>query len=182
MTSIAKHVTRLAGFAGVAFAVSGCGYALAGRGNALPATIKVIGVPMLVNQSTTPDLDRILTEAIRQELLAKGRYTVVPRTTGVDAVLTGVIMPVRMTPMGLTQANQASRYLVTVIASVEFREQPADTVFWANPSFRLSEEYPVPSGSGGVDQTALFQADTQALERLARNFARSLVMSILESM
>lgn len=182
MTSIAKLVTRVAVLGAATVIVSACGYALAGRGNAVPATVKRIGVPMLVNQSKTPDLDRILTEAIRHELLAKGRYTVVPDATGVDAVLTGVIMPVRMTPMGLTQANQASRYLVTVMASLEFRLKPDDTIFWANPSFRLSEEYEVPSGSGATDQTALFQADTQALERLARSFARSLVASILESM
>ncbi len=182
MTSMQKLVARAAAVGAAAVIVSACGYALAGRGNALPVHIKRIGVPMLVNQSKTPDLDRILTEAIRQELAAKGRYTIVHDATGVDAVLTGVIRPVLMTPMGLTQANQASRYLVTVMASLEFRELPADTVFWANPSFRLSEEYPVPSGSDTTDQTALFQADRQALERLARNFARSLVMSILEAM
>ncbi len=175
-----KLVARAAAVGAAAVIVSACGYALAGRGNALPVHIKRIGVPMLVNQSKTPDLDRILTEAIRQELAAKGRYTIVHDATGVDAVLTGVIRPVLMAaPMGLTQANQASRYLVTVMASLEFRELPADTVFWANPSFRLSEELPVPSGSDTADQTALFQADRQALERLARNFARSLVMSIL---
>ncbi len=182
MTMMAKLFTRAGALVATAVIISACGYALAGRGNALPPTIKRIGVPMLVNHSTTPDLDRILTEAIRQELLAKGRYTVVPDATGVDAVLTGVIRPVRMDPMVVTQANQASRYLVTVMASLEFREQPADTVFWSNPSFRLSEEYDVPTGAAGTDQTALFQADRQALERLARNFARSLVASILEAM
>ncbi len=42
-----------AGRVGLAGRVVSCGYALAGRGNALPATIKIIGVPQFVNQSTS---------------------------------------------------------------------------------------------------------------------------------
>jgi hypothetical protein len=49
----------------LALSASGCGYALAGRGNTLPSHIRRIGVPMFENHSNTPDLDRILTEAPR---------------------------------------------------------------------------------------------------------------------
>ena len=164
----------------VALVSSGCGYALAGRANTLPANVRRIGVPMLVNQSTTPELDQILTDAIRQELQSRRRYTVTTDTTGVDAVLSGTIMPIQTNLTGLTSARQASKYLITVIANIEFRFQPANTVHWANPNFRSSEEYDVPTGTGATDQTLVFQADRQALERLARTFARTLVASILE--
>ena len=170
-----------AGLAAAALVAASCGYALNGRGNALPAPIKRIGVPLLVNQSSTPELDQILTEAIRQELRSKGRYVVVPETTGVDAILSGTVMPVRTRAEGLTEARQAARYLVTVVASIEFREMPANTVLWSNPAFRIVEEYDVPSGSA-TDQTLVFQADRQALERLARAFARSLIATIFEAM
>ena len=36
---------------------AGCGYALAGRGNALPPHIRIIGVPGLTNLSTTPGIE-----------------------------------------------------------------------------------------------------------------------------
>jgi hypothetical protein len=166
----------------LAIAASGCGYALAGRASSMPAHIKRIGLPMLVNQSTTPELDQILTNAIRQELSSRGRYTVVHDTTGVDAVLTGTIMPIQTNLTGMTEARQAARYIVTVIANVEFKELPANTVHWANAAFRASEEYEVPTGTGATDQTLVFQADRQALERLARTFARALVASIFEGM
>jgi hypothetical protein len=42
-----------------------CGYALAGRGNALPEKIKVIGVPDFTNRSTVANVDRVLAEAVR---------------------------------------------------------------------------------------------------------------------
>ena len=171
----------------VAVTATACGYALAGRGGSLSpkadgTPIKRIGVPLLVNQSTTPDLDQIFTNAIRQELQSKGRYTVTTDTTGVDAVLSGVMLPIQTNLTGLTEARQASKYIVTVTANVEFREQPANTVRWSNPSFRMSEEYDVPTGTGATDQTLLFQADRQALERLARTFARNLISTIFEGM
>lgn len=166
----------------LAFFAAGCGYALAGRSSALPANIRTIGIPMLVNQSVTPDLDQILTNAIRQEVQSKGRFRVTHESTGVDAVLTGTIMPVQTNLTGLTEARQAQRYIVTVSANIEFRELPANTVYWANPTFRASEEYELPTGAGATDQTLVFQADRQALERLARTFARALVASIFEGM
>jgi hypothetical protein len=162
--------------------VSSCGYTLAGRGNALPDWIKRIGVPMLLNQSTTPEIDQILTEAIRQELRSKGRYMVVADSTGVDAVLTGAIRPIRTDAMGLTEARQAARYNVTVMASIEFKELKTNTVIWTDPTARYSEEYDLPSGATGTDPTLVFQADRQALERLARAFARRIIASIFEAM
>jgi len=59
---------------GAGVLTSGCGYALAGRGNALPANIVAIGVPPFVNESTTPDVDRVLTEEpLRRRLAEAGR-------------------------------------------------------------------------------------------------------------
>lgn len=165
----------------LAFVTAGCGYTLAGRTNPFPQ-IRTIGVPMFVNQSVTPDLDQILTTAIRQELQSKGRYRVTTDSTGVDAVLTGTIMPVQTNLTGLTEARQAQRYIVTVMANVEFKELPTNKVHWSNASFRASEEYEIPTGQGATDQTLVFQADRQAMERLARTFARALVASIFSGM
>jgi len=47
---------------------SGCGYALAGRGNTLPASIKIIGIPLFVNHSQTGDIDQVLTRDAAREL------------------------------------------------------------------------------------------------------------------
>lgn len=182
MTATRRMWLAAAVLSAVTVGSGACGYALAGRASALPANIKRIGVPMFVNQSTTPDLDQIITQAVRAELLSRGRFTITPDTNGVDAVLTGTILGLRPNTTGLTEARQASRYIVTLTANVEFREQPANTVYWSNPSFRSSEDYEVPDGTGATDQTLLFQADRQALERLARSFARSLVASIFGGM
>jgi hypothetical protein len=161
-------------------AVAGCGYALAGRGNALPDSIRVIGVPDFVNQSSVPDFDTALTAAVRVEFVSKGRYRIVPDANGVDGLLEGTVTNVRLEPVAFTSDNQASRNILIVTANVSFREVATGRVIWANPSFQVRDEYQV-STSTVADASALLTQDTSARERIARSFARSVVTSIFEA-
>ena len=163
------------------FATSGCGYALAGRGNTLPDDIRTIGVPDLVNESTEAEIDRVLTSALRNEFQGKGRYVVQPQAAGVDAVLTGKVSSVRLEPVAFTPDGQAQRYQVVVTAAVEFKDLKRNQVLWSNPFFTAREEYSLTTSATANDPTALFRQDANALDRLARNFARSVVTSILEA-
>jgi hypothetical protein len=165
----------------IGLAVSACGYALAGRGNSLPAYVKIIGVPQFVNQSRTADLDTILTEAVRQEFQNRGRFRVVADTSGVDALLTVTVQPIIATPIEFNAARLASKYTIFVVANVQFMDEHEKKPFWANPTFRVTEEYAAPNPDTVSDPSLLFSADKNALDRLARNFARTLVTSILES-
>lgn len=160
---------------------SGCGYALAGRGNSLPASITSIGVPDFVNQSTTPDIDRVLTEAVRAEFQTKGKYRILPDAAGVDGLLVGRVLNVILQPSAFTSQNQVSRNLIIASASIEFTEVAASRVIWANPSFQVRDEFDVTTGQSANDPTALFAQDANALDRLARSFARSVVTSIFEA-
>src|SRR5215218_2843 len=105
----------------LAGASSGCGYALAGRGSFLPAYIKVIGIPQFGN-ATPYEVDQVITERVRSEFIGRGKYRVLPQSTGVDAVLTGEITNLTIAPASFTEQQQASRYVVTVIAKLEFRD------------------------------------------------------------
>jgi outer membrane lipopolysaccharide assembly protein LptE/RlpB len=167
--------------AAVLLAAGGCGYALAGRGNTLPADLRTIGVPDLVNESTEAEIDRVLTGALRTEFQGRGRYVVQPQAAGVDAVLTGRVSSVRLEPMAFTPDGQAQRYQVVVTAAVEFKDLKRNQVLWSNPSFIAREEYSLTTGTTANDPAALFRQDANALERLGRNFARSVVTSILEA-
>ena len=52
---------------------------------------------------------------------------------------------------------------------------------WTNPSLVFRDEYDVNSNVAGVDASAFFRQDANALERLSKNFARNVVTSILEA-
>jgi PBP1b-binding outer membrane lipoprotein LpoB len=163
----------------LAFVISGCGYALAGKGNTLPAYIKTIGVPPFQNLSTTPELDRMITDAVVVELQKRGKYSVVSETDGVDAILTGALQSVTPTAINFTDAQQVSKYNVTVVARAEFKETKDNKITYSD-TIRVTDEYDVVGGLAGGDLATVFTQDRNALTRLAKSFATSLVSSILE--
>ena len=166
---------------GTTMASSSCGYALAGRGNTLPAYVRVIGVPAFVNQSSTPDVDVKLAEAVRAEFLGRGRYKIEPTETGADAVLIARITSVTLTPANFAE-RQASRYFLTVTASIEFKDMRDNgKVLWSSASFQEQDEYDVANAANATDIAALLRTDTNAMDRLARKFARKAVTAILEA-
>jgi len=79
---------------------AGCGYTLAGRGAFLPANIKAIGVPTFTNPTTVFNLETLLTQKVRGELIGRGKYQILPQDTGVDAVLIGDATSVSLAPVG----------------------------------------------------------------------------------
>jgi outer membrane lipopolysaccharide assembly protein LptE/RlpB len=165
-----------------ALCVSGCGYALSGRGNTLPASIKVIGIPLFVNQSQTPEIDQIVTRAVREEFQGHGKYTVNPDIEGADAVLTATIVNVSYTVTAFNANHLAQRYAVIVTANVEFKDvKDNNKVLWANPALTFRDEYDVTSNAAGIDPASFFRSDANALDRLSRSFARSVVTAILEA-
>jgi hypothetical protein len=166
----------------LASTLAACGYALVGRGNNLPDYVKVIGVPLLVNQSSVPDMDQVLTEAVRREFSSRGRYRTVPDTANADAVLTGAITVVRSDAIDFTANRQVARIAITVAANLEFKDvRNSNKILWANPAHSARDDYDV-SPTLPVDPSTFFRNDQNALDRLAKTFARNLVASILEGM
>jgi hypothetical protein len=160
-------------------AASGCGYSLAGRGSFLPPHIQTIGVPMFTNLTPVVDVERRVTERVRSELIGRGKYKVETAASGVDAVLSGEISSIIIQPSAFNASRQAIRYQFVVTAKIEFRDVKENKVIWSNPSMQFREEFPV---TGTVaDPNAFFGQDVNALERLAAEFARTLVSAILEA-
>ncbi|HXE80531.1 MAG TPA: LPS assembly lipoprotein LptE [Vicinamibacterales bacterium] len=165
----------------LAGAGSGCGYALAGRGSFLPSYIRVIGIPEFGNTTPYELVEQVLTERVRSEFIGRGNYTVLPERTGVDAVLTGEITGITIAPASFTQDQAASRYIISVIARLEFRDLKTNNVLWENPALVFREEYQATQGTDSLDPNAFFGQEADALERIAQEFARSVVSGILEA-
>ena len=118
----------------VARRTSGCGYSLSGRGAFLPAHIKIIGVPMFVNNTPVFEIEQKITAKVLAELIGRGRYEVKPNREGVDAVLIGEIHGIAIAPAAFNDQQQATRYAVTLVAKIEFRDLKTDKVLWAEPA------------------------------------------------
>ena len=171
--------------AGLAMAIlidTGCGYTLAGQGTFLPEYIQTIGVPLFENGTSIFEIEQTLTQHVRTQFIGRGRYRVVAAETGVDALLAGTIDSISITPATFTAQQQASRYIFTLRAAIEFRDLATGEVLWQNPELTFSDEYEVASGTGGqLDVNTFFGQQSNAVERLARDFASTVVSSILEA-
>ena len=161
--------------------LSGCGYSLAGRGSFLPAYIRNIGVPPFTNSTSVFDVDRRVTEHVRAELTGRGKYKVFPTEAGNDAVLTGEISSIAVAPVSFNQQQQASRYALIMSARVEFKDLKTGKVLWSNPALQFREEFEPSTGTSISDATAFFGQDKDALDRMATEFARSVVSALLEA-
>lgn len=164
--------------------LSGCGYALVGRGVNVDASIKRIGVPLFKDWTGKPGLDQKITEAVTGELQKRHRFEIVSDSTGVDAVIDGEIMSYIVRPAGYSNSGatataataEATRYDITLTAKVRYRKVGDPEPLWENAAFSYSDQYDLGSDPGG-----LFDREDQSLERLAKTFARNLVSAILEA-
>ncbi len=158
-----------------------CGYSLAGHGSFLPAYIKTMGVPTFANRTVVFNLETMLTQKVRSEFIGRGKYQILPEANGVDALLTGEITAVNIQPASLNPQLLASRYAITMTARIELRDMRENKVLWENPSVIFRQEYDATGGRSIVDPAAFFQQDTNALERISTEFARTIVSAILEA-
>lgn len=181
MTSMreTRNLTAVAAIAAAALlgalaASAACGYRLRGTGTSLPPGIRTISVPVFKNRTTRFELDVKLTRAVVNELVARGKVGIGADPATADAVLEGEITGFRAAPIGFSGANQADRYNVTVTAKVTLKDRRSAATLFDNPDFVYQQEYDVPPG------TSFESLESEAIERIAEKFARSLVVAVLE--
>lgn len=180
--SLRRRLSVLALLAAAGAASSGCGYSLAGRGSFLPDYIETVAIPMFGNDTPVFDVEQLLTQEVRTAFISRGSYRVQTDEAGADATLVGTITSIRIAPASFSAAQQASRYVFTLQASIEFRDLTTDEVVWDDSQMVFSDEYEVASGTGDIASVSTFfgqQANT--VERLAVDFAATVVSSILEA-
>lgn len=146
----------------------------------MPAYVKTIGVPQIVNHSPVADIDRVLTDALRAEFQARGKYVVQPDATG-DAVLTITVTNVTARPVTFTDNRQVTQNEVTVTLSGEFKDAHDGKAIWSNPSLQFRETYPVTTSNTANDPNAFFRQDASALDRLSKEFAKKVVSEIFQA-
>ncbi len=172
-----KRRELLAGAA--ATLASGCGYALQGRGITTDASVKRIGVPLFRDRTGKLGLDTHVTQAVIAELLKRGRFDVVKDAAGVDAVVEGEITAFTVVPVNFSTESgltQASRYAISMTATVVYRKIGTAEPIWSHDAFSQRDEYDM-----GESASTYFDREEQSIERLSTAFARSLVSAMLEA-
>jgi len=153
-----------------------CGYHTAGHSVTLPANVQTIAIPAFVNQTQTYKIEQKLTAAVVREMVTRTHYHVLNEPSdSADAILRGTVISTSTSPLTYdSQTGRASSALVVVTARVTLTDRQGK-ILYQNPSYLFREEYEV-----SRELSSFFEEDSPALQRLSREFARTLVSNVLE--
>ncbi|MCS6886452.1 MAG: LptE family protein [Acidobacteriota bacterium] len=155
-----------------------CGYSLAGKGSSLPAHVKTIAVQTFRNDSVRYKVDQRFTAAVTGELLRRSsRFRVVSDPADADAVISGNIRNFAFRSILLDNNNRTRVFEVTITVGVVIRDQVQNKVLFDNQRLIFRGEYELAD-----DPRSFFNEDDPAIDRIAKDFARSIVSTMMEGL
>jgi outer membrane lipopolysaccharide assembly protein LptE/RlpB len=160
----------------VLLASAACGYHTAGHASSLPTEIKTIAVPAFANNTETYKIEQMLTAAVVREITTRTHYHVLNRSSDeADAILRGTVLSAYSAPLTFdSQTGRVASVLITVNLKVVLTDRRGK-VLYQNSAYVFREQYEV-----STELNSFFEEDSPALERLSRDFARTLIANILE--
>lgn len=170
-------MSRLALAATLAFALlsGGCGYRVAGRGDALPKNIKTIAIPAFGNATTLYHLAARLPADITREFISRTRYQVVADPAAADAVLSGSLVKFYSYASTLDPiTSRASSAMISVTIALTLTDRATGKVIYSR-NLDAHERYEISPSS-----RTYFEESNAALGRMSRVVARDTVSAILE--
>lgn len=160
----------------IALVMDVCGYKQAGKGKSLPADIKTIAVPVFQNSSLKYRVEQRFTQAVIEEILKRARaIRVTANPDEADAVLNGDIRNFRASGSLLDQRGRTRVWDVRIIVSVTLRDQRSRKILFQNPRMAFEGEYELSD-----DPQSFFNEENAAVDRIAKDFAQTIISAALE--
>ncbi|MGI9066648.1 MAG: LPS assembly lipoprotein LptE [Pyrinomonadaceae bacterium] len=144
--------------------------------NQLPARIKTVAVPafQMGPKALRYKIGSRFADTVINELIRRGRgLRVQGDREGADAVIEGIIKSFTYSGVLLDDKGRARIFEVTVEAAVTVRDQTENRVLYDNQNFVFRGEYEFAN-----DPRNFFNEEDPAVQRLARNFAESIVSTL----
>ena len=156
---------------------SGCGYHSVGASSHLPASVRTLAVPAFTTRAQAFHTEFAFTQAVIRELNTRTRYQIINHDSpDADATLHGIILSQSSSPLTYdSTSGQTSSYLITITARVTLTARDGH-VLYQNDALPFREQY-----QSTQDTTSFIQEDSPAVQRVARDFAQTIVAAILES-
>jgi outer membrane lipopolysaccharide assembly protein LptE/RlpB len=156
--------------------LASCGYRTAGSTSHLPPDIKILAVPSFLNRTHTYHVETGLTNAVIREFNTRTRYRVVQTEASADAVLQGTVVSAEVAPVAYDSVTgRVSTGLVTIIVKVSLTARDG-RVLYSNPNYVFRDQYQVSN-----ELASFFEEQGPAMDRISRDFSRTLVSNILEA-
>jgi outer membrane lipopolysaccharide assembly protein LptE/RlpB len=176
MTSSFARRFSITAVLGFAVLLTSCGYHSAGKTSLLAPDIKILAVPSFLNQTHTYHVETGLTQAVIREFNTRTRYRVVQSEADADAVLQGTLVSAEVAPVAYDSVTgRAATGLVTIIVKVTLTAHDG-RILYSNPNYVFRDQYQISN-----ELASFFEEQGPALDRLSRDFSRTLVSNILEA-
>lgn len=151
-------------------------YKPVGRGDGLPKHIKSLAIPPFQNPSLRFKVEQRFTAAVVDEALRRSRALHVTSTAeGADAVMLGTIKAFTFRPVLLDDLGRARLFEVAITIGLTVRDQTKNKILFQNQNFILRGEYEIAG-----DPKTFFSEEGPAVDRIAKDFAKSVMTTILE--
>ena len=150
---------------------AGCGYRLAGD-RIDSGEGRTLAVPVFRSLTTDFKIEQQLTDAVRRELIRRTRYRVTPARDG-DVILAGEVLAVTSIPIIFTDQGRGTAYTVAVDVGVRVTDTADGRILFQNDRWTFSEVFELSNNS-----VEFVPEDSAAIDRLAGQFASSLVASL----
>ena len=160
------------------FALTGCGYHVAGAAAHVPANVRILAVPVFKTNVLQYHTEVAMTDATIRELNTRTRYRITHSddANASDAMLQGTVLTENIAPLTYDPTTgSTSSYLVQITAKVVLTARDGRVLFQDDKlSFR--EQY-----QSTQDLSSFIQEDSAAVQRLSRDLASQIVSDLLNS-
>ncbi len=143
-----------------------CGYKFTGSGGP-PRGIDQIYIENIVNKTTEPGMDVLITDALKNEFIQKFQGTLVPRQQA-QAILTGTLIGIRTETVSRRSSLTSLERRVFMTINVALKSKESERLWYAK-GITSSDTYQVVSG------------DKEASEQNKREVLRDLVEILAEN-
>ena len=142
--------------------------------NQLPRHIRTVAVPAFQNTALRFKIEHRFTDAVMNELIRRGRgLRVQSERKGADAVVDGVVKSFEFGGVLLDDRGRARIFEVTIRVAVTVRDQVENRVLYDNQNYVFRGEFEFAN-----DPRTFFNEEDPAVQRMARNFAESIVSTL----
>jgi hypothetical protein len=152
------------------------GYHLANRAEGIPSHVRTIGIPTFKNFTQRYEIEQRLTQALVREFAEKSKFSISSADKGVDAVLRGEVTNMGAVPVIFGRETFGSVFLVFINCRVSLLNLKDNKILYQNNNVVFRDQYVLNS-----DVAQFFSEENSAIDRIAKDFASSLVASIMES-
>ena len=118
--------------------VAGCGYTASPA--LLPSHLKSIAIPLFENETSEYTLEQDITDAAVKVFVTDNHLRIVDEKTA-DCVVKGKVTQYRNTVFGISNAELAQEYRVTIAVNVVFKDQVKNREIWHDDIVKTANYY-----------------------------------------